>query len=89
MEVEKNLEENSVRLKKFELEQIDFNTQKKILKETILEKEENIQMLTNEVEAWMSDLYKERVALYNAEQNVSILESKLQSIKKDNDKKYF
>ena len=89
MELQNNLEDCNLQVKNFELEHIEYHTQIKILKQTLEEKDENIEMLTNEVETWINDLYKERIAHYNAEQNISNLEIKLQSIRKDTDKKYF
>lgn len=62
---------------------IEYQTQIKILKEKIESKKENIEMLSNEVEAWIMELRKERTAHYNSEQNVSALEFKLQTIKSE------
>jgi len=62
---------------------IEYQTQIKILKQSIDSKKENIEMLSNEVEAWMLDLHKERVSHYNSQQNVSALEFKLQKMKNE------
>ncbi len=65
---------------------IEYQTQIKILRESLESKKENILMLTNEVEAWIVELNKERMAHFNSEQNVSALEFKLQSLKNDKEK---
>jgi len=83
IELKREIEELNDEIKQTKNEYIDFNTQIKILKEAMIEKDENILMLTNEAETWMSELYKERILHYNAEQNVSALEFKLSSIKKE------
>ena len=49
---------------------IEYQTQIKILKGNLESKAESILMLTNEVEAWMLDLHRERIAHYNSEQNL-------------------
>jgi len=84
LELRREIEELNDQVKKTKHEYIDFQTQIKLLKENMCEKNEIIMMLTNEVETWMNDLYTERILHYNAEQNVSALELKLSSIKKDN-----
>jgi len=62
---------------------IEYQTQIKILKGSIESKKENNEMLSNEVEAWIMELHKQRIAHYNSEQNVSALEFKLQTIKSE------
>ena len=82
IELQGEIEEINQIRKQTKNDHIDFNTQIKILKQTLKEKDENIEMLANESETWMSELYKERIMHYNAEQNVSALEFKLSSIKR-------
>ncbi len=82
IELQKEIEELNEIQKQTKTEHIEFQTQLKILKQTLQEKDENIEMLANEVESWMSELYKERVLHYNAEQTVSALELKISSIKR-------
>lgn len=83
MELEKNLQEARATNKEMSHDFIEYQTQLKILKDKLDSKSENIQMLTNEVEGWVLELHKERIAHYNSEQNVSALEFKLQSIKNE------
>lgn len=82
-ELEKTIEDLNGRIKSNQTEYIDYNTQMKIVKEILNEKEENILMLQNELETWQSELYRERIAHYNALQNVSALEYRLQTIRRD------
>lgn len=83
IELEKTIEDLNGRIKSNQTEYIDYNTQMKIVKEILNEKEENILMLQNELETWQSELYRERIAHYNALQNVSALEYRLQTIRRD------
>ena len=50
---------------------------------TIEYKDENLQMLTNEVESWKLELHKEKIALYAAKQDTIALEYKLNTIKSE------
>jgi len=65
---------------------IDYQTQIKILRGTLQAKCENIEMLTNEVDAWKLELHKEKIEHYNSLQNVSALEFKLKKIKDTQEK---
>lgn len=60
---------------------INYQTQIKILSGNLQAKCENIEMLTNEVDAWKLELHKEKIEHYNSLQNISALEFKLKKIK--------
>lgn len=81
--LEKELREFKDIFENSKKEYIEFHTQIKILKQGLQERNENINMLTEEVETWMSELYKERLSHYNTQQTVTALEIKLQSVRKD------
>ena len=73
----KDVHENSKK------EYIDFYTQIKMLKQLIEQKEENIMMLTEEVDTWKSEILKEREFHYNTQQTVTALEIKIQGIRNE------
>ncbi len=82
IELKNEIEELNELQKQTKTKYIEFNTQIKILKQTLKEKDENIEMLSNEVDTWMSDFMKENVLHKNAKCDVSALEFKLSTIKR-------
>lgn len=61
-------------------EYIEFYTQIKILKQSLLEKNENIQMVTEEVGTWMHELFREKQSHFNSLQIITGYEVKLQTL---------
>ena len=59
---------------------INYQTQIKILKGSMEEKYENVEMCSNEVEGWRTELNKEKIEHFNALQNYSALEFKLKKL---------
>jgi chromosome segregation ATPase len=82
-EMEKELNEFKNIFENSKKEYIEYLTQIKILKQSLTEKNENIEMITEEVQMWMYELYKERLSHYNTQQNVTALEVKIQTIQKE------
>ncbi len=76
----KSLEDNFDNSKK---EYIEFHTQIKILKQSLEEKKENIEMLSEEVETWRFAYDKELMEHKNTKELVQTLEIKIISLKKD------
>lgn len=83
----KTLENDQIDLKKqFDLsrkEFIDFHTQIKILRQTLEEKKENIEMLTEEADLWRHEYTKEVQNHNNTQQIVTALEIKIQALVKE------
>ena len=67
-------------------EHIEFHTQIKILRQSLTEKEENIQMVTEEVKQWMYEYMKARENNFNSQQTVSALEIKINAMKRERSK---
>ncbi len=76
----KNYQEFSESSKK---EHIEYHTQIKILKQSLDEKEENIHMVTEEMNQWMKEYLKERANHFNTQQTVEGLEIKINLIKRE------
>ena len=88
MELNKNLAEQKSKNEQNIIDFIDYKTQIKILKGTLAEKCENIDMCDNEKESWKIELHKEKIEHYNSLQNISALEYKLKKIHdKNNEEK--
>jgi len=62
---------------------IEFHTQIKILRQSLIEKEENIQMVTEEANLWKYEYEKARESCYNAQQTVTALEIKINALKRE------
>ena len=86
----KSLEKEIEELKKIfdnsKKEYIEFHTQIKILKQTLEEKRENIEMLTEEVDIWRNDYEREVHYHSYTQQTVTALEIKIQTLQKDKQK---
>jgi hypothetical protein len=82
MELENNLEKRKNEINNMKHDFLNYQTQIKILSDTLREKSENIIMLDNEVDAWKLELHKEKIENYNYRQNISALEYKLEKISK-------
>ena len=67
----KNLFENSKK------DYIERHTQLKILKQSLNERNENIEMLSEEVETWMTEYEKEKLNHNNTTQTLAALEIKI------------
>jgi hypothetical protein len=61
---------------------IEFNTQIKILKQVIVEKNENVNMLTEEMLTWMTHHHEEKEKRTNFQQQVKVLEERVDVLSK-------
>jgi chromosome segregation ATPase len=86
--VEKELDELKRIFDNSKKEYIEFHTQIKILRQTLEEKRENIEMLTEEVDTWRTEYDREVHSHSYTQQTVTALEIKIQSLQKDKQKVY-
>ena len=62
---------------------IEFHTQIKILRQSLVEKDENIQMVTEEANQWWYEYVKTKESYFNAQQTVTALEIKINAMKRE------